>query len=210
MQNINNAISTYRTKAREDYAAFNHEKYKHKDDYQEYMSYAMRQFDRRWEEYTANVTYESYYMTTNTIPSLNTSKIQFIGRTSGSLNFGFNDEWRNFAKSNWCDIGISMAGTCEYSGKKSHGPTTFNIYYTYQGEKKLALSLYIEGYFDDDNFYGWEHAYEYAVEGNDGDDRDDHVEDNDDSDYYSDDLKGADEFADSEEEEDIDNLRDEI
>lgn len=39
---------------------------------------------------------------------------------------------------------------------------------------------------------------------------DDHVEDNDDSDYYSDDLKGADEFADSEEEEDIDNLRDEI
>ena len=39
---------------------------------------------------------------------------------------------------------------------------------------------------------------------------DDHVDDNDDSDYYSDDLKGADEFADSEEEEDIDNLRDEI
>ncbi len=39
---------------------------------------------------------------------------------------------------------------------------------------------------------------------------DDHIEDNDDSDYYSDDLKGADEFADSEEEEDIDNLRDEI
>ena len=39
---------------------------------------------------------------------------------------------------------------------------------------------------------------------------DDHVDDNDDSDYYSDDLKGADEFADSEEEEDIDNLRDEM
>ena len=39
---------------------------------------------------------------------------------------------------------------------------------------------------------------------------DDHIEDNDDSDYYTDDLKGADEFADSEEEEDIDNLRDEI
>ena len=39
---------------------------------------------------------------------------------------------------------------------------------------------------------------------------DDHIDDNDDSDYYSDDLKGADEFADSEEEEDIDNLRDEI
>ncbi|MBO7300984.1 MAG: hypothetical protein J6U53_06265 [Tidjanibacter sp.] len=39
---------------------------------------------------------------------------------------------------------------------------------------------------------------------------DDHIEDDDDKDYYSDDLKGADEFADSEEEEDIDNLRDEI
>lgn len=39
---------------------------------------------------------------------------------------------------------------------------------------------------------------------------DDHVEDHEDSDYYSDDLKGADEFADNEEDEDIDNLRDEI
>ncbi len=39
---------------------------------------------------------------------------------------------------------------------------------------------------------------------------DDHIEDEEDKDYYSDDLKGADEFADSEEEEDIDNLRDEI
>ena len=39
---------------------------------------------------------------------------------------------------------------------------------------------------------------------------DDHVDDEEDKDYYSDDLKGADEFADSEEDEDIDNLRDEI
>lgn len=39
---------------------------------------------------------------------------------------------------------------------------------------------------------------------------DDHIEDEEDKDYYSDDLKGADEFADNEEEEDIDNLRDEI
>ena len=39
---------------------------------------------------------------------------------------------------------------------------------------------------------------------------DDHIEDEEDKDYYSDDLKGADEFADNEEDEDIDNLRDEI
>ncbi|MBP3439925.1 MAG: hypothetical protein J6K24_01565 [Tidjanibacter sp.] len=40
---------------------------------------------------------------------------------------------------------------------------------------------------------------------------DDHLEDEEDKDYYSDDLKGADEFADhAEEDEDIDNLRDEI
>ncbi len=39
---------------------------------------------------------------------------------------------------------------------------------------------------------------------------DDHVDEEDDKDYYSDDLKGADEFADNEEDEDIDNLRDEI
>ena len=39
---------------------------------------------------------------------------------------------------------------------------------------------------------------------------DDHVEEEEDKDYYSDDLKGADEFADNEEDEDIDNLRDEI
>lgn len=39
---------------------------------------------------------------------------------------------------------------------------------------------------------------------------DDHIEDEEDKDYYTDDLKGADEFADSEEDEDIDNLRDEI
>lgn len=40
---------------------------------------------------------------------------------------------------------------------------------------------------------------------------DDHIEDEDDKDYYSDDLKGADEFADhADEDEDIDNLRDEI
>lgn len=40
---------------------------------------------------------------------------------------------------------------------------------------------------------------------------DDHIDEDDDKDYYSDDLKGADEFADhADEEEDIDNLRDEI
>lgn len=40
---------------------------------------------------------------------------------------------------------------------------------------------------------------------------DDHIDEEDDKDYYSDDLKGADEFADhADEEEDIDNLRDEI
>lgn len=40
---------------------------------------------------------------------------------------------------------------------------------------------------------------------------DDHVEEEEDKDYYSDDLKGADEFADhADEEEDIDNLRDDI
>jgi hypothetical protein len=39
---------------------------------------------------------------------------------------------------------------------------------------------------------------------------DDHIEEEDDKDYYNDDLKGADELADSEEDEDIDNLRDEI
>lgn len=39
---------------------------------------------------------------------------------------------------------------------------------------------------------------------------DDHIEEEEDKDYYSDDLKGADEFADNEEDEDIDNLRDEI
>lgn len=40
---------------------------------------------------------------------------------------------------------------------------------------------------------------------------DDHIEEEEDKDYYSDDLKGADEFADNaDEDEDIDNLRDEI
>lgn len=39
---------------------------------------------------------------------------------------------------------------------------------------------------------------------------DDHIEEEDDKDYYNDDLKGADELADNEEDEDIDNLRDEI
>ncbi|MBO7197232.1 MAG: hypothetical protein J6V28_00340 [Tidjanibacter sp.] len=40
---------------------------------------------------------------------------------------------------------------------------------------------------------------------------DDHIEEEEDRDYYTDDLKGADEFADqNDEDEDIDNLRDEI
>lgn len=39
---------------------------------------------------------------------------------------------------------------------------------------------------------------------------DDHIEEEEDKDYYNDDLKGADELADNEEDEDIDNLRDEI
>ena len=39
---------------------------------------------------------------------------------------------------------------------------------------------------------------------------DDHIEEEEDKDYYSDDLKGADELADREEDEDIDNFRDEI
>ncbi len=39
---------------------------------------------------------------------------------------------------------------------------------------------------------------------------DDHIEEEEDKDYYNDDLKGADELADNEDDEDIDNLRDEI
>ncbi|MBQ2325027.1 MAG: hypothetical protein II377_02130, partial [Clostridia bacterium] len=55
---------------------------------------------------------------------------------------------------------------------------TFNLYYYYGGEKKLALTLYMEGEFDDSTFFGWEHAFEYAIEGSETKKKKDHMKDN--------------------------------
>ena len=94
---------------------------------------------------------------------INTSYIFGTGSQSGTINFQVPDYMKELLATGNYDLGISVLGQCqEKDGWNNDGPTTFDLYYTYQGEQRQALSLIVEGEFDDSTFYGWEHAYDYA------------------------------------------------
>ena len=131
-----------------------------------------------WDKATQDVTVNSIYQTMDAASAISTPHIKYKGSHSDSINLKFDDLWAAYAQSGWCDVGISINGTITRDYWDSDGDATFNLYYVYQGEKRLALTLYLEGEFDDSTFFGWEHAFEYAIEGVEAKSRDDHIDDN--------------------------------
>lgn len=136
------------------------------------------QVNEKWDTGTANIKYTSLYHSTNAATAINTPHIKYKGQHSDTINLKFADEWRNYVASGVTDLGISINGTIERDFWDSSGNATFHLYYNYRGEKKIALSLYLQGEFDDSNFFGWEHAFEYAVEGLESNNRKDHMDEN--------------------------------
>ena len=132
----------------------------------------------KWSDGTKNIKYTTCYYSTDSASYLNTPHIKYGGVHTDSVNLKFNDDWYNYIASGVCDLGISINGRLVSEYWDSSGDATFHLYYYYQGEKKIALSLYLEGEFDDSKFFGWEHAFEYAVEGLTGNNRDDHMDEN--------------------------------
>ena len=145
------------------------------EDFKEYFSALAIE---TWNTETANVKYDSFYYTIDQSAYLNTPHIKYGGEYSDTINMKLDDSWYNYVASGICDLGISINGRLVSEYWDSTGDATFNLYYTYEGEKKLALTLYLEGEFDDSKFFGWEHAFEYAVEGLEGNNRDDHMDEN--------------------------------
>ena len=162
--------------------------------------------DRDESEFYCYLRGEHYYYQTNvaSIPSSQAPYVMFTnekafdmhyiweeGSYATSLNYQFPEYFKNYVKDGYFELGFSMFGRCiEYDGWNSDGPVTFDLYYTYQGKTLKAFTLYIEGEFDESEFFGWEHAYDYfdpALDANDATydeqvnddiDIDDFVEDN--------------------------------
>lgn len=103
------------------------------------------------------------------------------GVTTGNLNVSFSERWKNLMDMGHYYVGISLFGDCYEDWWNSDDDAILNIYYEYQGVKKKALTLNMEGEWDDNTFFGWELAYEY-VNGNrtdsDGIDVEDYMKDN--------------------------------
>lgn len=102
--------------------------------------------------------------------TLDTPFIYKNGSYTSDMQVEFDSEWRKLANSDFSDLYIAVNGSCFEDYWNSDGLTTLNLYYIYQGQKRLALSLYIEGEFDDSTYYGWQHAFDY-VENNYSDDK---------------------------------------
>ena len=128
------------------------------------------------------IKYDTFYYTLggaySEIPPISTPKIKYKGSHSDAINLRLDDEWRNYVSSDWVNLGISINGLITRDFWDSEGPATFNLYYTYEGEKKLALTLYLKGEFDDSRYFGWEYAFEYAIEGRDSGEIAKHMERN--------------------------------
>ena len=99
---------------------------------------------------------------------ISTDYIRGKGSRQSSINYQFSEEFINTYESGYYKLGISIIGKCTEQYWQEDGPVIFDLYYTINGQKKKALSLTIEGEFDDSTFFGWEHAYDYAY--NDGND----------------------------------------
>lgn len=144
----------------------------------QHMTQFWEEVNKIWETGTERVAYDTFYYSTDPASSINTPQIHYKGSHSDSVNVKFADEWRNYVASDVCDLGISINGTVTAKFWDSTGDATFHLYYNYQGEKRLALTLYLQGEFDDSKFFGWEHAFEYAIEGLESNNRDDHMDEN--------------------------------
>ena len=93
-----------------------------------------------------------------------TPEIKYKGSYSNTLDQTFSDEIRNYLQTGWCDLGLSLYGKIVRDFWDSDGEATLHLYYTYNGKRMTAVSLYLEGEFDDSEYLGWEKAFEYALE----------------------------------------------
>ena len=116
--------------------------------------------------------------------TINTSFIYYQGSESGNLNYQIPNYFRTLLATGRYNLGVSLLGLCQEDLWNNEGPVTFDLYYTYQGEQKKALTLIIEGQFDESEFFGWEHAFDYA----EGEYRDEELADGSDIEYDIDDF----------------------
>ena len=142
------------------------------------LALALEELKQAFRDGTYGNQHDSFYYTLGDALAINTPKIKYKGSHSDAINLKLDDEWKAYAESGWVDLGLSIDGTITREFWDSDGPATFNLYYMHGGEKRLALTLYLEGEFDDSTYFGWEHAFEYAVEGWNSTSREDHMEDN--------------------------------
>ena len=134
--------------------------------------------EKKWSAGTTGIKHSTFYTYTSAASAINAT-IKYKGTQTGDVNLKFDDEWHNYVQSGVCNLGISINGSIVGKTRDSDGLLTFNLYYTYQGVTRIALTLYLEGEFDDSTFFGWEHAYEYAIEGmKSPHEREDHIDDN--------------------------------
>ena len=116
--------------------------------------------------------------------TINTPFIYYQGSESGNLNYQFPSYFRTLLATGRYNLGVSLLGLCQEDLWNNEGPVTLDLYYTYQGEQKKALTLIIEGQFDESEFFGWEHAFDYA----EGEYRDEELADGSDVEYDIDDF----------------------
>ena len=92
--------------------------------------------------------------------TISTPFIYYKGSREGDLNFQFPEYFKNFISSGNYNLGISIIGLCKEDTWNNDGPATLDLYYTYQGKKQKAMTLIIEGEFDESEFFGFEHAFD--------------------------------------------------
>lgn len=118
--------------------------------------------------------------------TINTPKIYKKGSYSDSISVTFGEEWKNYIRAGYADAGVALNGSCFEDFWNSDGPATIHLNYTYQGKKRRALSLYLEGEFDDSTYFGWQQAFDYV----NGDYSDDKYYDSDVQDFMEDNFIG--------------------
>lgn len=138
---------------------------------------AKQEFKKQWDLMVKEKD-DTLYYTLDDASALKTPVISIKGSYRDDINIRFDDAWKSYVQSGWCDLGISMQGKLISEYWDSDGPATLHLYYYQGGKKKLALSVYLQGEFDDSTHFGWEHAFEYAIEGNEDGNRDDHMDEN--------------------------------
>ena len=77
------------------------------------------------------------------------------------MGLNFSDAWRNLIASGYYDLGVSMYGWCVEPGLDDDGILYTTLMYQKHGAWFPAVSLYMEGEWDDNQYLGWERAYDY-------------------------------------------------